>query len=71
MYSVQQISRRWNVATDLVRRAFRGRAGIVNISGSGRPSWRIPASLLLAVMVERGYDRARAEEILRELRRDT
>ena len=69
MYSIQEISRRWHVHPDSVRKAFRGRAGVVNISTSpGKPAWRVPASLLLEVLVEHGYDPQRAQEMLRALR---
>lgn len=55
LYSVQQVAQLWHVGMEQVRKIFRGRAGVINIGSRQKPSWRIPASLVLQVMVERGY----------------
>jgi len=56
MYTVKQLARLWQVSDDQIRRIFRGREGVVNLSGNpGKPTWRIPASLAMEVAIERGY----------------
>lgn len=66
LYTVQQIASLWNVSVDQVRKVFRGRRGIINVStGPGKPAWRIPASLVLQVMLERGYDEEAAVQTLK------
>lgn len=64
MYSVQQLARVWGVHSATVRKWLRGSDGIVRMSGTGRGKWRIPASLALSVMVERGYSREAAAKLL-------
>jgi len=66
LFSFQQISAAWHASEDHVRKLFRARRGLVNIAVQGKkPVWRIPASLVLEVMVERGYTREAADRLLK------
>jgi hypothetical protein len=55
LYTVQQVAELCHVPVSTVRKLFRGRAGIVTLTGPGKPAWRIPLSLVMAVLVENGY----------------
>lgn len=65
MYSFQQVARLWQISAVQARKIFRDRDGIVNIGNATKPSFRIPASLVMQVMIERGYNRDAAERVLR------
>jgi hypothetical protein len=65
MYTVKQLASLWHVGTPKIRKLFRGRQGVVNLSGNpGRPVWRIPLSVAVDAMVESGYTYERATRIL-------
>ena len=75
LYSIGQVAQLWQVSEGVVRKVFRDRAGVVDLTiepgerrngRGGRHSIRIPGSLVLAVMVERGYSRGQADRLLRE-----
>jgi hypothetical protein len=65
LYSFQEISALWKVSIEQVRKLFVKRRGVINVgAGTLRPAWRVPASLALDVMVERGYTREAATRAL-------
>ena len=63
-YSVQQVAKLFSLCPDTVRKLFRGREGVWTTLGGGKGSWRIPASVVYDVMLERGYTRERALQAL-------
>jgi DNA-binding LacI/PurR family transcriptional regulator len=68
-YTIKDIARLWGVAPGLARKAFNGREGVMRMGDSIRSSWRVPASLLLEVMCERGYRPEQAAKVLWQLER--
>lgn len=69
LYTVQQVAALWGATPYLVRKAFRGRAGVLTLGDkAGKPTWRIPASLVLDVMIEKGYTAEQAEKALARAR---
>jgi hypothetical protein len=50
-YTISEIAERWKVHVVTVRHIFRGRKGVMQLAPRG--PWRIPASLVNAVMKER------------------
>ena len=66
LFTFKEIARLWRIGPGLVRKTFKDRIGVLNVaSGLKRPAYRVPASLLLEVMLERGYTREQAEAIFR------
>jgi hypothetical protein len=67
LYRLREIARFWHISPGVIRRIFKNRPGIVNVSspGGNRPSFRVPASVVIEVMVERGYSLEQAAAILR------
>lgn len=63
-FTVQQVARLWQCSHALVREAFRDRHGVMRLGLRGRPCWRIPLSVVIEVMVERGYAPSEAYRIL-------
>lgn len=66
-YSIRELGRLWNLNAALVRRKFEGRPGVMKMGTDRRSAWRVPASLVLEVMVESGYSLEQAARILRKL----
>ena len=65
MYSIKEISALWHIGIPKIRKLFRGRPGVLNLSGNpAKPVWRIPVTLVVEVMLERGYTAEQAERIL-------
>ena len=65
MYSFSEICSIFNISRNLAGRLFRNRPGVMNMAtGVGRPAYRVPASVLVDVMVERGYTREMALGVL-------
>ena len=70
MYSFTEICSIFNISRNLAGNLFRGRPGVLNMAtGVGRPAFRVPTSTLVEVMIERGYTRERALELLGQLPR--
>ena len=65
LFTINRTAAILGVSKYSVRRLFCGRAGMVNLSTGARPTYRIPLSLLLEVMVERGYSREQADAAVR------
>ncbi|HEY6290350.1 MAG TPA: hypothetical protein VI455_02160 [Terriglobia bacterium] len=65
LFSFQQLAQVWSVGHGQVRKIFRGRTGMINLGGgTAKATWRVPRSLVLAIMIERGYTREQAERAL-------
>lgn len=62
-YTVKQVAKLWNMCPETVRKVFRGRSGLWTTQGGGKGSWRIPASLVYDVMLERGYTKREAQRV--------
>jgi len=55
LFSYQELSSVFNVSIEQVRKILANRKGIINVgSGKIRPAWRVPRSLVLEVLAERG-----------------
>lgn len=68
MHSLREICSLFNISRNLAGNLFRGRAGVINMAtGVGRPAYRVPTSVLVEVMMERGYTREGAMKLLRRL----
>lgn len=65
LYTLREIAKLWHIGPALVGRIFKDRAGVLNLSTPDRPSYRIPGSLVLEVMLERGYTHEQAEAVFR------
>lgn len=68
MFTIPQIARVWRVSTDKARELFLGRAGVINVGTAQRKLWRVPMSVLLAVIEERGSTPEQAEKLAKALR---
>jgi hypothetical protein len=64
-YSVFQVAQEWGVSAPRVRRIFRGRPGIIRLSGVRRTCVRIPQALLDQVAAERAARRREKQRALR------
>ena len=68
VYTTVQVAEILNTTTFSVRRLFKARPGLINLSASkGRATYRVPLSTLIEVMIERGYTREQADQIIRKL----
>ena len=65
---IAEVARTWRVSPDKIRELFLGRDGMVNVGTPRRNLWRIPMSILLTVMLERGYSRDQADRMLKAAR---
>lgn len=65
LYKFKEIAEAWHISPGLASQIFKNRPGIINVGKPNRPSYRVPASLVIEVMVERGYPREQAELIFR------
>jgi len=67
LFSFSQTAGILGASKSSVRRLFHGRPGLINLSTGKRATYRVPLSLLLEVMVERGYSREHADAAVRRL----
>lgn len=66
LYTFKEIAGLWRCGQALVRKHFRGCPGVMNVAtGETRPAYRVPASVVLDVMLKLGYTREQAEAVLR------
>lgn len=71
MHSFREICSIFNISRNLAGNLFRGRQGVINMAtGVGRPAYRVPTSTVIDVMVERGYTREEALNLLSALPRE-
>jgi hypothetical protein len=64
LFTFKDISARWHISPGLTRKLFRARPGVLNMATPERPAYRVPASVVLEVLLERGYTREQAEAML-------
>ena len=68
MHSLREICSIFNISRNLAGNLFRGRRGVMNMAtGVGRPAYRVPTSVVISVMIERGYTREEALSLLSRL----
>ena len=68
MYKLAEICSLFNISRNLAGQLFRNRPGVMNMAtGVGRPAYRVPTSVLIDVMQERGYTRDQALSLLNRL----
>jgi len=65
LYTFKEIARLWRISPGLARKIFKDRSGVLNMSSPERPAYRVPASILFEVLLERGYTREQAEAMFR------
>ena len=70
LYLVGEVCLLFRISTNSAGRLLRGRPGVLNVStGPGRPSYRIPGSVVINLLVERGFTYKQAEDLLRSVPR--
>lgn len=68
MHKFAEICSLFNISRNLAGALFRDRPGVMNMAtGVGRPAYRVPTSVLIEVMMERGYTREQALSLLNRL----
>jgi hypothetical protein len=65
LFSFRQVAEVLGTSPGSARQLFIHCPGLVNLSSGKRPTYRVPLSLLLEVMVERGYSREQADATVR------
>jgi hypothetical protein len=65
LYTFREIGKLWHISTQLANKIFRDRVGIINLAGPNRPAYRVPLSIVIEVLRERGYTKEQVDAAFR------